>query len=822
MGWYHTRKARRFALKRSVYLFFMGIFGLFWLAGCAEKPVASFNQMPARLTPLTTATHRDLIQLPPPKGKIAVSVYNFRDQTGQYKKLSNISSVSTAVTQGATAMLVKALEDSGWFVPVEREGLQNLLTERKIYLATAKKLKKNRNINMPPLKPAQLLMEGGIIAYETDVITSGLGAKYFGVSSTAEARSDQVTLYLRVVDIQSGRILGNVATSKTVLSQKVDVGLFRFVSFQRLLEAETGFSVNEPAQMCVLEALEKAVIALIIEGIAQNHWALKDKRDWHNPIIQRYLKEKKQQVFDTDAQTMPQHRVVPAGTSVPVREAREDLMPVKTTPIRRPTKKKIVKKTVKKLVKKPVKKPVKKDALQKAETVHTMMPWMRQIPGALPPLHKRKAWIRQQKLAQQQAAQKRVPKKVAQKRVQKKALKKNAQAHLSAKTVAKKTVPVPQQRIQSGSAKTAVPVVQKKTEKRFMQNLGGGSEALPQQANDPLGRLLNLAEKDMLAGRFYRPKGRNALEKYHLALRKYPQDARVGEGFKNFIVHLLDQADRDFEAMRLVEPAGQNALEKYLLVLQLDPENKNALEGQKRVAGFFLSLAEKALAQDYSGLAADYLGRASSILLNFSGAKGRMPRLANINKDAGLATDDWLQELRQKLGLPGTGAALPERERILSWLYRRFGPMPEKVLIQKLLTMAKADVKAMRLSRPPKKNALARFLTVLKIDPQNREAQAGIKSVVKLFLELAEADLKARRVIKPVGRNALERFNWVLYLDPKNQHALEGRKRIVLFYLGEAQAHLDKGKWEQAVRRLHEASEVLVDVSGKAIDPAIP
>ena len=61
-------------------------------------------------------------------------MYGFRDQTGQYKSAPD-SSFSTAVTQGGAALLIKALKDSGWFVPVERENLQDLLTERKIVRA---------------------------------------------------------------------------------------------------------------------------------------------------------------------------------------------------------------------------------------------------------------------------------------------------------------------------------------------------------------------------------------------------------------------------------------------------------------------------------------------------------------------------------------------------------------------------------------------------------------------------------------------------------------------------------------------------------------
>ena len=93
-----------------------------------RKPMSSGSR--ASMTP-NGEHHPDLENLPRPKGQIVAAVYNFRDMTGQYKP-SPDSSYSTAVTQGAASMLVKAMLDSGWFQPVEREGLQDVLTERRI------------------------------------------------------------------------------------------------------------------------------------------------------------------------------------------------------------------------------------------------------------------------------------------------------------------------------------------------------------------------------------------------------------------------------------------------------------------------------------------------------------------------------------------------------------------------------------------------------------------------------------------------------------------------------------------------------------------
>jgi len=107
-----------------------------------------------------------------------------------------------------------------------------------------------------------------------------------------EHRKDQVTIYLRAVSVENGRILKSVSTTKTILSREIHLGIFRFVSLQRLLEVETGLTRNEPPQMCVLEAIEKAVLSLIIEGILDGIWTLKNPEDINSPVIQSYLEEK--------------------------------------------------------------------------------------------------------------------------------------------------------------------------------------------------------------------------------------------------------------------------------------------------------------------------------------------------------------------------------------------------------------------------------------------------------------------------------------------------------------------------------------------------
>ncbi len=269
---------------------------VFYLSACTSVPASNVKSN-AQLSPASQIT-RDLVNLPKPKEKIAVAVYAFRDQTGQFKP-SPDSSYSTSVTQGAASILVKALKDSGWYSPVEREGLQNLLTERKIVRAIESTTDKGKPaINLPGLVPASLNIEGGVIAYESNVRTGGMGANYLGIGAHDSYRVDQVTVNLRMVDIRNGQVLDTVSVTKTIYSHQISSGLYAFVSYQRLLQLETGFTTNEPAQLAVREAIESAVIHLTALSVRDRVLALADDEDINSPIIQAYLKEAQDNVRD--------------------------------------------------------------------------------------------------------------------------------------------------------------------------------------------------------------------------------------------------------------------------------------------------------------------------------------------------------------------------------------------------------------------------------------------------------------------------------------------------------------------------------------------
>jgi len=243
-----------------------------------------------------TPVKKTLLDLPKPQEKIVTAVYKFRDQTGQYKPSETGANWSTAVTQGATTILIRALEESGWFIPIERENMANLLNERKIIRTSRSQYEgkdENNNSLLPPLLFAGIILEGGIISYESNILTGGAGIRYFGADISGQYREDRVSIYIRAVSTANGKVLKTVYTTKSILSQEVSVGLFRYVKSKRLLEAETGFTYNEPSEICVTEAIEKAIESLIIEGVQEKLWGLKDPKDTTSVSFTNYREEKR-------------------------------------------------------------------------------------------------------------------------------------------------------------------------------------------------------------------------------------------------------------------------------------------------------------------------------------------------------------------------------------------------------------------------------------------------------------------------------------------------------------------------------------------------
>ena len=227
-------------------------------------------------------TYKALRELPPAESMPVVAVYQFADVTGQRKEADNIALFSTAVTQGAHNLLIDSLKAAGagntgngtWFRVVERGlGLDNLVRERQIIRST--RAEHNENPALDPLLFAGILLEGGIVGYDSNIETGGDGARWMGIGGVTQFRRDSVTVSLRAVSTLTGEVLLNVQTHKSILSVAMGADVFRFLEIDtKLLELETGISYNESTTWAVRAAIEAAVLALIEQGDTRGFWKI--------------------------------------------------------------------------------------------------------------------------------------------------------------------------------------------------------------------------------------------------------------------------------------------------------------------------------------------------------------------------------------------------------------------------------------------------------------------------------------------------------------------------------------------------------------------
>ena len=223
----------------------------------------------------------ELLNVPPAKEMPVVAVYGFTDKTGQRKARDGIADFSTAVTQGGTEMLIDALKTAGggtWFRVVERQGIDNLVRERQIVRSTRQDVAKAQGTEakgVGPLLFAGMIIEGGIIGYDSNIETGGRGARYLGIGFSKQYRKDVVTVSIRAVSVLTGEVLLNVQSRKSVLSYGSGGDVFRFIEQgTELVEYEDGVGNNESVTYAVRTAIEAAVLELIYQGHDRKFWDL--------------------------------------------------------------------------------------------------------------------------------------------------------------------------------------------------------------------------------------------------------------------------------------------------------------------------------------------------------------------------------------------------------------------------------------------------------------------------------------------------------------------------------------------------------------------
>lgn len=269
------------------------------LSGCAiSQKTGMVEHKPE---PAPNKMQKEFDTLPAPNGKkVTVAVYGFQDKTGQRKPQANIASLSMAVTQGAEVFLIKALQDVGrgqWFDVVERVGIDNLTKERTIIRQMREAYEGPSAKALMPLMFAGIIMEGGIIGYDSSTESGGAAYRFLGIGPSTQYSKDTVTISLRAVSVNTGKVLAAVTVTKLVYSTADSVAVLKFIENKNIasqifggagnaasttasmFEFETGLTMNEPGTLAVKATVEAAVVELIKEGVRKGVWEFRKESE---------------------------------------------------------------------------------------------------------------------------------------------------------------------------------------------------------------------------------------------------------------------------------------------------------------------------------------------------------------------------------------------------------------------------------------------------------------------------------------------------------------------------------------------------------------
>ena len=253
------------------------------LGGCAGKKITTQSEIEKIVDEPEIITHKRFNEIvnitPPAEDPIPVAVYRFQDMTGQRKPNNSYASLSSAVTQGAEVFLIKALKDAGngkWFMPVERVGLENLVKERQLIRSQRETYEKDQAKPLIPLIVAGSMIDGGIVGYDTDIGTGGIGARFLGIGADQQYRKDEITVMVRLISVNTGEILLSTGATKTIYSTGTNLNVMKFVDAgTKSFELEAGSSINEPTTYAVRIAIEAAIVDMIKEGAKKKIWSFK-------------------------------------------------------------------------------------------------------------------------------------------------------------------------------------------------------------------------------------------------------------------------------------------------------------------------------------------------------------------------------------------------------------------------------------------------------------------------------------------------------------------------------------------------------------------
>lgn len=248
-------------------------------SGCASRNVLEGAGVPnvvIKKSSVVDLQSDELKNLPAAKRKPIIAIYpnSFMDHTGQRKSNGQFALFSTAITQAPEAYLIRALKHAAngqFFRVTERVALDSLTKERQIIRSTRESFEEETAVK--PLLFAGLLIQGGVLSYDTSTKSGGAGARWLGIGSSKQYVENLMTVSLRLVSVSTGEILVEVLVSKTILSVSLSQDIFRFIEEgTQLVEVEGGVTETESSSIALQKSIEEGVLQLVKIGIEKGYW----------------------------------------------------------------------------------------------------------------------------------------------------------------------------------------------------------------------------------------------------------------------------------------------------------------------------------------------------------------------------------------------------------------------------------------------------------------------------------------------------------------------------------------------------------------------
>lgn len=147
------------------------------------------------------------------KKTIAVSRFeNSTDTAGQ-----------AAIGTGMADQLADALIQSGNFVVIERQTLEDIINEQDI--AASGRAAVSQTAQTGKLIPVQILIKGAVSEFEAETQKGGTGISISGISLGSNKATAHVAVILRIIDSTSGQVLDSVRVEGEAKAKGMKIGI---------------------------------------------------------------------------------------------------------------------------------------------------------------------------------------------------------------------------------------------------------------------------------------------------------------------------------------------------------------------------------------------------------------------------------------------------------------------------------------------------------------------------------------------------------------------------------------------------------------------